>query len=459
MINRRELIIGALSLAVSAGFIWYAAPWMDGDSHQYKALANNLLERGAYSSAPLDQPPVPDAIRAPGYPVFLAGCYRLMGAHDAPIVILQAIALAVVAIIGSWLGTQAFGSAVGWWTGLMLAIFPPLHFRAAWILSDSIALGLIMTGSWLMWSGARQRRWVRLWSGVVLSGLATYFRTAWLFAPWALAGALWLTSRSRHHIFGHLLGGALVASALFAPWLIRNQHLFGHPLAAMRQGPSMFYASWEGRMPMAEWQAAFRAAVSEQVTPDVLAPFSPQAQLFIHQYHDTAVAYHQLDALRAGHGYFTGDPKADVAFDQALGHIAKANISEDRWGFVARRITYSLPKLVMSSLPLKQDDAARLPAGWLRLAILPNAVVWVLALIGIWAWRARWREWLPAAVLVGYVVIVHLAQVCDPRYFDPAWPFLVLLAAAGIVAIRSWANRHVGVLSPAPSMEQVEKLA
>lgn len=67
---------------------------------------------------------------------------------------------------------------------------------------------------------------------------------------------------------------------------------------------------------------------------------------------------------------------------------------------------------------------------WLRLCrvVLLHPILVFLALLGLWRHRAR-KEILSVGLLAGYYLLIHCFMAIEPRYFDPLWPLLAVLAA------------------------------
>src|SRR4030095_10484807 len=83
-------------------FRWPLLPDWNVDAVGYHQLAVNLLQRGIFSLN--TQPPFqPDAIRTPGYPLFIAAVYVVVGINPRAVLIVQAIldAITVVLVVGT----------------------------------------------------------------------------------------------------------------------------------------------------------------------------------------------------------------------------------------------------------------------------------------------------------------------------------------------------------------------
>jgi hypothetical protein len=82
--ERRRIQTAALT-ALVAGLLlrlWFVrhAPMVSGDSLVYGGIAKNWMSRGIYGFYGDGAGSIgPTLIRLPGYPMFLAGCFRLFG--------------------------------------------------------------------------------------------------------------------------------------------------------------------------------------------------------------------------------------------------------------------------------------------------------------------------------------------------------------------------------------------
>ena len=97
------VIILTLSLALKFAF-WIAVTasdpnlFLEIDSAGYNNPALALVKTGVFAISP-EFPHIPEVIRTPGYPFFLAGIYTLFGENNYPVVILAQILLSLGIII------------------------------------------------------------------------------------------------------------------------------------------------------------------------------------------------------------------------------------------------------------------------------------------------------------------------------------------------------------------------
>src|SRR5471032_612285 len=98
MTVRRSLACVSLIAALNGCFfIWYQQPdwqtqWTDQDG--YRRLAQVLSTTGKFTRFPDAPTFVPEVLRTPLYPLFVAVLYRVSGAHQLPIALAQTIAFA-----------------------------------------------------------------------------------------------------------------------------------------------------------------------------------------------------------------------------------------------------------------------------------------------------------------------------------------------------------------------------
>src|SRR5262245_29811308 len=93
MSDRRWLIaILAVAALHGAFYVWYQRPdwytqWTDQDG--YRKLGAALATTGRFTRYPDSAVYVPEVLRTPGYPAFLAAIYLVFGLHQMPVAIAQ----------------------------------------------------------------------------------------------------------------------------------------------------------------------------------------------------------------------------------------------------------------------------------------------------------------------------------------------------------------------------------
>jgi len=263
---RRYLTIAAVLTLGAFGFRLYLSfhlpPDDDDDGKFYSQIARNLLDHRGYSGEE-EEPFVPTYVRAPGYPLFLAGVYYAFGqGNERAVRVIQATADTVtcwlVALLAlAWSPTEWNPKKRRRAMLIALALAAACPFTAVyvttmltetWATLLASALALVAT---LALRSERSTRAGFLWLAAgLLGGTATMFRPdcalfvggagvmlvgAGLFSTFASS---MLLARSAPHARSNSLNAALVMilscialsigfSLALAPWTIRNARVFG----------------------------------------------------------------------------------------------------------------------------------------------------------------------------------------------------------------------------------------
>ena len=154
--RRTVFLIFIAALATRLLLFSLARPWDDswvyrqmqwGDPLEYVTLAKSLLERGEFSITwPVA---MPNAIRTPGYPVFLA---LTSGAHYGllPLVaLLQVIFDSAMAVLLAFLVARCFASVpVGILSGFVYALTPEIAWWSTQLFVEAFSLWLCIGAVW-----------------------------------------------------------------------------------------------------------------------------------------------------------------------------------------------------------------------------------------------------------------------------------------------------------------------
>jgi 4-amino-4-deoxy-L-arabinose transferase-like glycosyltransferase len=386
------------------------------DARDYDVHAISIAEGQGFSKTiAYDRP---TAFRPPGYPYFLGAVYKVFNVERAANAdrwrvarIAQAfVGAAIVALVGV-LAAQLWGSIVALVAMALTAIYVPLITVGGAIMSEPL-YDVFMLASLAAAIAHRRSSHRYRWALVagVLAGLATLTRAQAMILLIPLAIAVWdgRPWRSRAAIGPPLV--LLVAAALtIAPWTIRNArelHAFvpvstqlGSALAgtyndsarADTQNP----AAWQGLKHVPDYAYLFRRV--REIPEATLEKELRAASLRYIRAHPTYVAKV---------GWWNTRRMFDLA-GQRRSRATAATITIDH--------------------------------KWADRGVLCFWIVTALALAAALAGAARRTPWFvwafPALMFLGVVFLV----VETPRYRTPIDPFLVLLAAAGVVAAVRWA--------------------
>ena len=207
-----------------------SAPLESVDAQGYHALALNLLAgRGFTLNA--EPPFVPDAIRTPLYPAFVALVYAVGGPVPALVAWFQGLLDAFTALVLVDLVRRLAGG--GWWAwaaGLLYALNP-----TAWRFSNELLTEILLAAvlAWLLWVYVRladRRPWGWLVVAGVLAGLAALIKPNVVALPLLVAlavGSLRPAGAAPYQRLRAALTVLVVAGLVLSPWLLRNRMVFG----------------------------------------------------------------------------------------------------------------------------------------------------------------------------------------------------------------------------------------
>ncbi len=254
----RRLIVGAaivgLVVRVLFGLFYWTGKPLTHDEREYLALARGVAEgRGFTYDTAAATGTAPQFGRAPIYPLMLAaiGAGHDYDASPVRVKLVQAATGAVGVVLIGVIALRRAGPAAGAAAAGIAAVYPPLVWICAYVLSETLystlalAVALVLDRAIDRARGADRRRaagWLAAAAGVA-AGIAALTRPAMLLAlPLVL---LWLARQRRA-----LLGVILIAAALatIAPWTIRNARVFHRFVLIASEGGVTF---WTGNHPLA----------------------------------------------------------------------------------------------------------------------------------------------------------------------------------------------------------------
>ena len=245
MSNQRKKWVAVLALlAAAAGFRIAVAHWLPNDTpddgRTYAQIARNVLEQHVYSHA-TEAPYDPSLIRLPGYPIFLAAIYSVVGhTNNGGVRIIQALidpgTCALVALLAFyWQPDEKRKRATAVAALALAAVCPFTTIYAATILTEVpttflvMAMCLVVTLAFQADSWKRSLEWWLI--GGLLGGLSVLFRPdSGLFAA-AVGLTLVITGllRFKREWRKTFTAGAVFSLAfvlVLVPWTIRNARVF-----------------------------------------------------------------------------------------------------------------------------------------------------------------------------------------------------------------------------------------
>ena len=441
-------LICLIALTHAAAFIVYQRPdwntsWTDQEG--YQRLGAVLATTGMFTRYPDSPVFVPEVIRTPGYPAFVALVYRAfgVGSHLA-VAIAQAVVFAGLCVIVYGSGRRVAGERIATAAGVAAALFSPFPYFGALVLTE-LWTAFIAALAMLVCVRAVQDRKLRDFAlaGCLLSA-TTLVRPAFVLLPFFLAVAMPVLVRSERGPRAAMAWASLgvAAAVTLAPWFAYNAvYLDRFTLSpAGGIGRGLWEGAWQGRWPgrvHAQLTSFAEAATSDA---DLDARVRALAA-------DTGLAPEPMRAYvrewRSVHAVWDTptDPmdrtRARVVADQEYLRLARDHIAEDPVGHTIRRLTQGTFVLWAAEVPIRYSDINATPPWvirglWAVQVTLAGLAVWGIVVL---AKGGRWPEAALLGLPLVYVTGVHLPLLCEARQSLPVKPVLLTLAAVGGDAI------------------------
>lgn len=445
--HRRSFrVFVALLLGVRLALFTIVQPWtpsaesrvvLQGDGRAYHQLATTLLahHRLAYTADS-----APNALRTPGYPLFVAAFYACFGERPW-VVLLAQIALDLSSCLLLYvLVERRAGPRAASFAALLFALDPFLSlFSATALLSDTLFVFLLLLAVWLLDRSLSEPDAKRSPAGTARTALAlglnVLIRPVSQFLVVVFLAILLIARRGTPaRALRHAALFTLVFAAVLAPVLVRNHAVFG------------------------------RVALSSSDSYNLLILNAGPLEM-----HRTGRDMHEVEhALRAEADSLAASTGADPAKLNDLEHavfwrrVALDHIRRDPVTFVkvyAKGVVHMFGNLGTSvfsnafgwpqtEFQLKRyaSPAEALAAfvrtkGGAAIALAVVLAAWLLftyatAAVGLWV-VARRREWWGAAIVAlaigGYFVAVTGAAGLA-RFKMPVVPFYVAFSAVALAA-------------------------
>ncbi|HVR88238.1 MAG TPA: hypothetical protein VHG53_01670 [Candidatus Limnocylindria bacterium] len=388
------LALGAIVLVIAYGA--YLAPDWDrarDDQVQYLSLARGLVERGEYTRASGAEPFIPEPLRFPGYPLFLAPLC-VVGCAPWLIAVAQAVLLGALVLLVAHVARPLVGPRGARVAAALVALHPAFAFFAAHALSDVLASLLAMVTVVVAPTLARSR------GGIAAGAFAAATALTRPFLVFTLPVAAIAIGRDRgaRAIAGGLAVAAIVFCVVVSPYIAYVERSFGQPVVGST-GAQLWLGYFQG--------------------------------------HDErgldAFERGQADAGRAALARFdaVGDrvaqAQAFVVLDDELRSRALGLIGHDPLGFAGRGVARSV-QLWAGDIPLRPEHATGAATA---LWVIANLVLLGLGIVGAarLARRGGGTFAIPLLVIVATWVLSYPLWA-EGRFSLPARPFLAIGVAA-----------------------------
>ncbi|RZU43011.1 dolichyl-phosphate-mannose-protein mannosyltransferase [Edaphobacter modestus] len=435
----------ALGLALRLVFVLHA-PRIAGDTLIYGDIAKNWMQYHVYGFAESAAGPIPTLIRLPGYPLFLALCFRIFGDDQyTAVMLVQCLIDLGTCVLMADLARCVFGqraALVVLWLG---ALCPFTANYVASPLTETLSLACIAVAFYGLERWRLQRTGWNRWLWMIAAALAyaVLLRPEQgLLAVAIVPAMVWIAVRREGGFHGTAPVATLALCVVLplVPWTARNWRTFHvfqplvprdatDPGELVPRGFNRWYRTW---------------AIDFASTEDVYWNWNT-ALIDINDIptraFDTEDQYNRVAALLNEHNEtFNATAKLDSAF----GVLAKERIADDPIRYyvalpVARLLNMVLrPRTEMMEIALEWWKWSRHPAktAFSSAYALLNLAYFALGGTGLWRWRHR--QWDGYAVL-GWSTVAFLLLRCallltldnsEPRYTLEFFPLLTLWAGA-----------------------------
>lgn len=451
MTPRRVLwIIGAIAVCHALFFIWYQRPdwttqWSDQDG--YRRLGEVLAATGKFTRFPDAPRFVPEVIRTPVYPAFVAVVYRLFGPHQLAVALAQTGVFVAICMMVYALALRVTSDrVVALGAAAATALFPPLPYFVSLVMTELWTTGLFTAAMWMVVRAFGDRSIRRfIWIGV-LFGVTTLSRPVFVLFPPLLAavGTLVLPFLRIHPRAAPKQWAAMLTAfaVTLLPWFGYNYATLGRvtlsPAGGIGRGlwEGSWQAVWSGRLQNELTHLADDVEDRGELDRRVVAiaardqlPAGPMLE-YVHQWEDIRRIWTEpVDPYARA--------VARVAADQEYQRVAIANLARDRPAHLLKRLARGAFVLWAGAIPFRYSEINSLPPAAIRVCWAVQAALCGLALAGLVA-LARQRRVTEACLLAAplvYITAVHLPLLTEARQSLPAQPIVLLLAMIGIASL------------------------
>jgi len=412
--HRALLLILLVALGLRLANAVYL-PWQGGDRvisdmlgydraalallHQ-QPLAVHTVER--YLFHPLGS----DTYHPPGFYYFLAGVYLAFGHSYLAVRIVQAFLGVLTCLFVYLLGRDLFGRYAGLFASAFAALYPPLVFYCAVLLTETLSTCLLAGATWLLLRSSRtpvHHQAGTLLAAGLLFGMAGLTRSVLLIAlPAGLAWRLWIDgswTRVRETIT-IAVALCLPVLAVIAPIAWRNYQLHGELVPISTNGGVNFFLGHGGSP---AWKNEIRGVPSDYHEGDPLVGISGRSaaeeEAYFYALGWQYIRTHPLSLVRD-----LGDKLRSMYWDSDYWPATETQadllrrVDRVAWQVLA------LPLALLSPLLLTQSSrrAALLPALLLASSLVIPGVFWA---------QTRFRvPFLPFAIVLAAAAALRLAR-------------------------------------------------
>jgi hypothetical protein len=441
----RRALLGITLVAIVHGlfFIWYQRPdwrteWSDQDG--YRRLAQVLATTGKFTRVPDAPQFVPEVIRTPAYPLFVATIYKVAGVRQMPVALAQTALFAAICLLVFAIARRVATDRLALGAAALTACFAPIPYFGALVMTEVWTTFLFTLSIWMAMRALESRRTMSFAALGVMLALTTLSRPVFLFFPFALAAACIVVLPWAGVVRRPGLGQWAVLVAAFGvtllPWFSYNYVNLGKftisPAGGVGRGiwEGQWQATWSGRLQNELTLVADatddRALLDTRVEAIAAREQLPSAPMieYVHQWQDIRRIWTTPIEPRER-------ATARVAADQEYLRVGLENLRTDSAAHLARRLARGVFILWAGEIPFRYSDINQMPPIVIRAVWGLQAAIGVAALAGLVAlFRAgKTAEACVFGSCLLYITGVHFPLLTEARQSLPAQPVVLLLAS------------------------------
>jgi 4-amino-4-deoxy-L-arabinose transferase-like glycosyltransferase len=434
-----------LGLALRLAFIANAAR-IAGDTLLYGDIAKNWMQYGIYGFARSAAEPVPTLIRLPGYPMFLAVCFKVFGPDRyTEVMLVQCFVDLMTCVLVADLARRLFNGRAGLAVLWLSALCPFTANYVAAPLTETLSLACIALAFYGLYRWSEDSHWNPwLWVTAAALAYALLLRPEQgLLAAAIVPAMFWITMHGRRVEISQAAPVLMVALCVvlpLVPWTARNWRTFHvfEPLApryatdpgeAVPRGFQRWFKTWA--IEFASTESVYWNWDSDEVD---IAKMPERA-------FDTESQYTRTAALLA---VYNKDNNATDALDRGFEALAEERIADNPIRYyvalpIARLLNMLLrPRTEMMEVGLEWWKWDKHPGRTVfagAYALLNFGYI-ILGGLGLWFWRrAGWTGESTLAWSMIVFVVLRCAMLLtldnsEPRYTLEFFPLLELWSGA-----------------------------
>jgi 4-amino-4-deoxy-L-arabinose transferase-like glycosyltransferase len=446
-VNRHIFLLVFISLLLRIPFLIFVlenplVPYTSHDSYGYDAIGRNLLENRSFSIYVQD-PQVKDPVRTPGYPFFLAAIYAIFPNSAFFVVLLQMILDIGMVLLLFFFGKTLVHQTVGFIAGLLYALHIHQILFATQILTEPLFATFLVLAVFGFLLYLKNRRMPILLASALCFGLTVLIRPIAVLLP--VIPLIFLAKRKEGVRPIALFAMIIIVFPLL--WTCRNAVVFRQffftkiqsvnlvlynapaiiadvEQTTREQAKQLFFEGVKEKYGFADYDIDYF-----DDDPGLTNTIAREARRIVSAYPLLALKHHCLGTIKALIPLNVGFT-ADILSGRGTGGAEVKPVFATFWRLLLKKRIGQAMKLVNS------ERIKKLRPGTLFLflfIVLYELFIYISAIIGLKRKRIPGVTFFLLLVL-GYFILIP-GVVGEARFRVPIEPYLVMLAAAGMLGI------------------------